>query len=102
MDPITLAVGAGILAVGFLAGRIGRRTGRRQPPDDSQPVCGCGHHLAKHDRSNGVCHTARLEDRVEDKDGEMHTWEEWVQCTCRQYVGPEPVLSLWTPPIAAE
>jgi hypothetical protein len=93
MDPLSLAVGAGILAVGFLAGRIGRRTGRRRPPDDQpddQPICGCTHHRSMHDPESGTCH-ARVMDGYYQ-----------LTCRCRQYSGPVPIIDLWTPPVLPE
>lgn len=94
VDPISLAVGAGILVFGLLAGHIsGRVAASRRRPHEEKPKCGCGHHLANHDRDTGTCHATWLEDRQEYKNGRAYNWEERVTCSCRQYVGPEPTLS---------
>ena len=53
MDPISLLVGGVLLAVGFAAGRIGRR--RPPPPPPMTPLCGCGHALSQHDRETSTC-----------------------------------------------
>lgn len=94
IDPISLAVGAAILAVGFLTGRLSRR---RVKDDPAKPVCGCGHSLAEHDRDTDRCHAQIRRDKYDSiGDWVGHTW---VPCTCRRYVGPQPVESLWMPPI---
>jgi hypothetical protein len=93
MDPLSLAVGAGILAVGFLAGRIGRRTGRR-PPEES-PICGCTHHRSMHDPESGEC-------RGEIRRGNWFDGVHYVGCTCQRYGGPVPIETLWTPPVLPE
>jgi hypothetical protein len=87
IEPLSLAVGAALLAVGFLAGRIGRVS--RRPPDDQQ-VCGCTHHRSMHDPESGACH-ARVKDGYYD-----------YTCRCRRYSGPVPIETLWTPPVLPE
>ena len=55
MEPVSLVVGAALLAAGFLAGRIGRRR-PPAPPANPQPVCGCGHALSQHDTETNTCY----------------------------------------------
>lgn len=88
-DPISLATGAGILAVGFLTGRLGRRK-----PANGQPkaaICECSHSLANHDPQDNACRGEIK--RGNSFDGNVH----YVPCTCRQYVGPKPIEDLFAP-----
>lgn len=88
IDPLSLAVGAGLLSAGFLAGRIGRRR-RSHAIKPSEPVCGCVHHYAMHDPTSGRCHgVVKLPYNQERK------------CTCRVYTGPEPLPSMWSGGVA--
>jgi hypothetical protein len=97
IDPISLVVGAGLLAAGFLAGHLtARRSARRRPDGPQEPVCGCTHHRALHDPETGECHE-RV--KVPLGGGGGYSWE---LCLCRQYVGPEPIGSMWVPPVAIE
>lgn len=101
MDPISLAVGAGIAAGFFLAGHISGRvaTARRKlpSPPEVKPICGCRHHRSMHDSKSGECH-----EQVDIFRGTGARKIEMRQCECRQYVGPEPITSLWTPPVLPE
>ncbi len=54
MEPISLLVGGVLLAVGYVAGRLGRR--RPPPPPPMTPLCGCGHALSQHDRETSTCY----------------------------------------------
>ncbi|MFC1417665.1 hypothetical protein [Streptacidiphilus cavernicola] len=57
-----------------------------RPPE---PVCGCTHHLAKHDRA-GKCH--EVVEAPTAWDSERKPTEYAARpCTCQQYVGPEPL-----------
>lgn len=99
IDPLSLSVGAGIAGGFFLAGHVSGRVAaarrRPAPPPEVKPICGCRHHRAQHDPDDSRCHaiiniaphgyTAKLQ-----------------QCTCRQYVGPEPITSVWVPPVLTE
>ncbi|MBU3061814.1 hypothetical protein KO481_09790 [Nocardia sp. NEAU-G5] len=86
-DPITLTVGAALVGVGWLGGRLGRRA----PKTASLPApCGCGHDLALHDRDSGACHA-----EIFRKNG--HGMKEWVGCNCRRYTGPTPLEEFFTP-----
>ncbi|MGY1710768.1 hypothetical protein ACI8AC_14785 [Geodermatophilus sp. SYSU D00758] len=94
MEPVSLLVGAALLAVGFAAGRVGRRR-PPAPPPQLTPICGCGHPLSQHDRESNTCYAELRRDSY-DKRGRWagHTW---VACTCRQYVGPRPVDEVFVP-----
>ncbi|WP_280270129.1 hypothetical protein [Nocardia wallacei] len=87
-DPFSLAVGAGLLALGWAVGRMSRR--RRG--DKLPAACGCGHDLALHDRESGNCHA-----EIFRKTG--HGLREWVGCNCRRYTGPTPLDEVFTPPL---
>ncbi|NEC15490.1 hypothetical protein G3I34_25120 [Streptomyces sp. SID8014] len=65
-----------------------------RPPE---PICGCTHHLAKHDKQ-GTCHE-RVEAPVEwDADRKPVKFEE-RPCNCQRYVGPEPLGTVYAPEI---
>jgi hypothetical protein len=93
VEPVSLLVGAALLAVGFVAGRLQRR--RPAPPPPVTPLCGCGHPLSQHDVDTHTCY-AELRRDTFDKRGRWagHTW---VPCTCRQYVGPRPIDEVFLP-----
>jgi hypothetical protein len=93
MDPISLLVGGALLAVGFLAGRLGRRT--PSPAPAKTPVCGCGHTLSQHDTETSTCY-AELRRDTFDKRGRW-AGHSWVPCTCRQYIGPRPIDEVFLP-----
>lgn len=87
MDPVTLAVGAGILAVGWVAGRITRRRPKTRQPRPN--TCDCGHLYAMHDRTTGTC-AADIERVLYDEEGSANGFQ-WVPCRCKQYVGTIPI-----------
>lgn len=93
MEPITLLVGAGLLAAGYAAGALPRRR-RRTPDEPTEARCGCGHGLDQHDPSTNECHaqTARCV-----FDNGRWKGDEFVTCTCRQYTGPRPLEELFAP-----
>jgi hypothetical protein len=93
VEPISLLVGAVLLAVGFAAGRWGRRTAT--PPRPVTPLCGCGHTLSQHDIEAHTCH-AELRRDTFDRRGRW-AGHSWVPCTCRQYVGPRPIDEVFLP-----
>jgi len=103
VDPLSLAVGAVLLAVGVLAGEVhGRHAARRQRAEPSQPVCGCQHHRSMHaDGGKGECMVAVGDESVFNSRGDW-IGRRPVGCACQQYVGPEPISSLWTPPVLPE
>jgi hypothetical protein len=54
------------------------------------PVCGCTHHLAKH----GKCH--EMVEAPTAWDAELKPLQyEPRQCTCQQYIGPEPLARIF-------
>ena len=68
MEPVSLLVGAALLAAGFLGGRISRRK-PTPPPAAPAPLCGCGHTLSQHDTETNTCYAelgtaARVGDRL--------------------------------------
>jgi hypothetical protein len=72
---------------------------RRRRTDNPPPICGCTHHLAYHDPTTGVCtkHVSRTGAYVKAAD----EWaDEWVQCDCKQYVGPRPAMEFFTSDVA--
>lgn len=77
MDPLSLLVGAALLAVGGLLGRVTRRPRTASP----RYVCECRHSRSFHDAGDGPCQRLTGIDRD-------------VRCQCRGYVGPLPPLEL--------
>ncbi|MEU6481692.1 hypothetical protein ABZ858_33405 [Streptomyces sp. NPDC047017] len=61
-----------------------------RPPE---PVCGCTHHLAKHDRS-GHCHE-RVEVPTAWDENKQPVRYEPGRCNCQQYVGPQPLSQVY-------
>ena len=96
IDPISLAVGAGLFAAGLVVGKLTRR----QDPagTTSQPICGCSHGLEQHDPETKVCHGQILHKDARTEYGEW-IGNQWVPCSCRQYVGPKPFEELYAPPL---
>ena len=86
-------LGGALLAVGFLAGRLGRR--QAAPPPATTPLCGCGHTLSQHDTETSTCY-AELRRDTFDKRGRW-AGHSWVPCTCRQYIGPRPIDEVFLP-----
>ncbi|WP_067512511.1 hypothetical protein [Nocardia puris] len=91
-DPLSLAVGAGLLGLGWVVGRFGHRRHTRAARRSLPARCGCGHDLALHDRATGTCH-AEISRRA------PHGLREWVRCNCRRYTGPTPLEDVFAPPI---
>ncbi|MFE4858214.1 hypothetical protein [Streptomyces sp. NPDC056670] len=58
-----------------------------------EPVCGCTHHLAKHDKA-GKCHE-RVEVPVAWDENKKPLRFESGQCNCQQYVGPQPLSQVY-------
>ncbi|MFB7667837.1 hypothetical protein ACFC1R_28600 [Kitasatospora sp. NPDC056138] len=58
----------------------------KRPPE---PICGCTHHLAKHDRT-GRCHEQVECPAAWDADRKPVRYEP-RPCNCQQYIGPEPL-----------
>ncbi|MFC5721805.1 hypothetical protein ACFP1Z_16660 [Streptomyces gamaensis] len=61
-----------------------------KPPE---PVCGCGHHLAKHDKQ-GKCHETVEMPTAWDAEKKPVAYEPG-RCTCQQYVGPQPLTTFY-------
>ncbi|MFE2289612.1 hypothetical protein [Streptomyces sp. NPDC059452] len=61
-----------------------------RPPE---PVCGCTHHLAKHDKQ-GLCHEQVEVPTAWDKDKKPLSYEPG-RCNCQQYVGPQPLSQVY-------
>ncbi|GAB7185029.1 hypothetical protein ATKI12_4860 [Kitasatospora sp. Ki12] len=57
-----------------------------RPPE---PICGCTHHLAKHDKQ-GRCHEVVEAPTAWDADRRPLQYEA-RPCNCQQYIGPEPL-----------
>lgn len=98
-----------------------RRDERRRLANGPEPVCGCGHHLAYHDLHDGRCYAevktegpdsapgravaAADADSSSDSGpgsdgGKAGAEQFWRRCACRRYAGPEPLATLYAPPIA--
>ncbi len=107
------AIGWGVLVFGGWAGnnvrsalrtRHQRRLERLEVEDRRQkaleaanrppePVCGCTHHLAKHDKQ-GKCHETVEAPVAWDEDKKPVQYES-RPCNCQQYVGPQPLTTLY-------
>lgn len=61
-----------------------------KPPE---PVCGCTHHLAKHDKL-GKCHENVEVATAWDENKKPKRYE-LAQCNCQQYVGPQPLSQIY-------
>ncbi|MCK7626313.1 hypothetical protein MUU72_24950 [Streptomyces sp. RS10V-4] len=57
------------------------------------PVCGCEHHLAKHDKQ-GVCHETVRTAVAWGADDRPVRYEA-RPCACQQYVGPQPLARIY-------
>lgn len=80
--------GALAVLLGIIIGRVmpARRKTPRLPPSP-KPICGCGHHLAYHDKKTGQCSNYQP--------GVVHAETgNKVQCKCKQYSGPLPLEQL--------
>jgi hypothetical protein len=89
---LDFAVGAAILAIGYLGGRIHRP---RKTIETPGPVCACRHTLGEHASTNGRClaEIARPHYQINGN----HNGKEWAPCACLHYVGPEPLGNLFAP-----
>lgn len=63
-----------------------------------EPVCGCTHHLAKHDKQ-GRCHEIVEVPTAWDADRKPTHYEPGT-CNCQQYVGPQPLAHVYAEDIA--
>lgn len=84
--------GALTLLSGIVVGRVlpaRRRVPKR--PSPTEPICGCGHGLHDHDPESKQC-WGPVEKYRYNLVAELDVMED-VPCTCRHYVGPEPLPS---------
>jgi hypothetical protein len=79
--------GAIVFAAGLLTGVILPYLPRRRRHREPRPLCQCRHPRALHDPGTNACH-----DRVPKYAGSSA----YVQCPCRQYVGPEPLPAVFS------
>lgn len=77
-----IIIGIAIRSIPWRRGKLPRP--RRAPALN----CGCGDHHAMHDPKTGQCHAT--EERPMYENGSFVGYHD-VQCTCRQYSGPEPL-----------
>jgi hypothetical protein len=83
--------GALILLAGILVGRFAPARRRKpKPPKPAKPICGCGHHLAQHDRATDSCHALIPADKYDVSR---------MQCTCKQYTGIQPMPEYFAPEV---
>jgi hypothetical protein len=66
-----------------------------RPPE---PICGCTHHLAKHDKQ-GMCHEVVEIPTSWDADRKPVRFEPG-RCNCQQYVGPQPLSRVYAEEIS--
>jgi hypothetical protein len=62
----------------------------QKPPE---AICGCTHHLAKHDKQ-GKCHEFIEVPTEWDADKKPLKYER-EQCHCQQYIGPQPLSVIY-------
>lgn len=93
MEPVTMLVGGGLVLVGWVLGRINRKS---KTPKTPRAVCGCKHHHAHHDPKTGECNGTREVATKFNTIGTEIAWKE-VPCTCKQYSGPEPITTYYAP-----
>lgn len=88
-----LIEGALILLGGLLIGRfMPARPRAPKPRPEPQPVCGCTHGYHDHDPASGACHGKTKAYRFSTS-FRREVFDKYVGCTCRRYVGPEPLPS---------
>ena len=90
MDPFSMLIGGGLVAVGW---GIGRLTSRRAstPQVPMHPLCSCGHGYGSHEDGR-ICQAEIHRPRP----GVLGGGHEWAPCPCRSYDGPEPLPRVWT------
>lgn len=64
-----------------------RRKMELENPAPVQPICGCEHHVAFHNRENNTCSK------------NIGTTKHPSQCECQGYSGPEPLSQIYADPI---
>lgn len=93
---LEMLTGGGLVAIGWLIGRFG--PARRRTPAPPKPICGCGHALAYHNPTNGICRAEDIEDDVWDEKAHRHVTKA-VRCLCLQYTGPTPLPTVYAPEV---
>ena len=90
--------GALIFLGGLLAGVVVRSLPpRRKPVAALPPVCHCRHARSFHEEGTGRCHGV---DRLKRYSAAgATTGFDAVECTCLRYDGPEPIPTLYAPPL---
>ena len=78
MDITDLLAGGGLVAAGMVLQKI---LPRRRGPKFTRPICGCKHNRSFHEDGTGRC-------------SHESAWTD--PCTCRKYVGPEPLPELYS------
>jgi hypothetical protein len=76
-----------------------RRKAKERKLRGPEPFCGCEHHLSFHDVESGLCH-GLTKVKMKNDSGETIRKED-VTCTCRRYVGPEPLGGFYAPEITS-
>ena len=101
IDALLLAAGAVVFlvgqAVGFALGRFWRKRATSGSAPVSPAMCGCGHGLEHHDPDTNECHGSVEIKNYYDKRG-YNRGTQRVPCSCRRYVGPQPVEDLFALP----
>jgi hypothetical protein len=96
-DPITLGVGGVLVIAGWIIGRSARPR-PMTPASPLQAMCGCGHGLEQHAPDTRQCHGSTLRKKVRTPKGDA-IGDQWIDCTCRQYVGPQPIEEMFSWPL---
>lgn len=91
MDPITLLIGAALLLLGLMLGiPTGMLLSQRRVSPALQTICSCEHGYGQHDEVHGKCHGQVLRKDMRSSTG-YRIDDQWVDCTCRHYDGPQPI-----------
>jgi hypothetical protein len=90
MNAITLLVGAGIFLLGLGIGTLTTILFRTPSASAPQAICSCSHGLGQHDEKQGTCHGQVLRKNMRNPRGDW-IGDQWVNCTCRHYDGPQPI-----------
>ena len=100
MDPVSMAVGAGLVSLGMFIGWV---IGARSRVDGGVggnrvlPICACEHPYGAH-LDGGECQED-VERPHYNEYGSRNGFE-YVDCVCAKYTGPEPLSSdIWVPPM---
>lgn len=83
MDPISVIVGAGALATGYLSGRRQRRRAVPITREGASNACECGHGRHTHDGGAGACGVG-IKVKVYTKG--LYDHDDYRECACRVFV----------------